>query len=343
MERLSIYKQNIIKENTCEQRGKRAKFWFEFLNRDDGRWLFKQNSLENSCEDIGEILYYEICRQVGLPCAEYHLASFIENGVEVQGVITKDYNPKKLVEISGATLLIGYRNFIYDNKNGQDVGLKNTLLNYQQALENLRALNEDISIDETCITQLQKLCLMDYLTGQMDRHAYNITFLLDDDGRVFPAQIYDNGNSFRFNRSVQFLQGMSEEIARTRKPYGLLENKFKRCAPMLGVSTSTIVDEYKQASGAWTMMPQEGKLEVFEEELAELILQNPELQSFFINKIHGEPIIAHACKAVGFEEEDAYLQNVAEFIFEKRAQRLFKLLQKRTEMYLHNTPGGRVK
>lgn len=334
MERLHIMPQNIVKENSVEQRGKRAKFWFEFLNRDDGRWLFKQNSLDNTCEDIGEILYYEICRQVGLPCAEYHLASFVENGVEVHGVITKDYNPKKYVEISGATLLIGYRNFIYDNENGREVGVKNTLQSYELALNNLKQNNSEIVIDESCMMQFKKMCLIDYLTGQMDRHAYNVTFLVDEKGTLMPAQIYDNGNCFCANRSTHFLKGMADEILKTRKPYGLLENKFKRCAPMLGVSTCTISDEYKQASGAWTMLPKEGALPVFEEELAELVLKTPELQSFFINKIYGENLVEKACEKAGLSENEAFLKADAQFIFNKRVERLFKLLQKHTANYL---------
>lgn len=339
MERLHIMPQNIVKENSVEQRGKRAKFWFEFLNRDDGRWLFKQNSADNTCEDIGEILYYEICRQVGLPCAEYHLASFVENGVEVHGVITKDYNPKKYVEISGATLLIGYRNFIYDNENGKEIGIKNTLHSYEAALNNLKQNNSEIEIDESCMMQLKKMCLIDYLTGQMDRHAYNVTFLVNEEGKLIPAQIYDNGNCFRFNRSTKYLQTMAEQSVKTQKPYGLLENLFKRSAPMLGVSTCTICDEYNQASGAWTMIPKEGMLETFEEELAELVLQNPELQSFFINKIYGENVVGKACDVVNFGEDRAYLKKDAQFIFTTRVERLSKLLQKHTENYLQEKEG----
>ena len=339
MERLHIMPQNIVKENSVEQRGKRAKFWFEFLNRDDGRWLFKQNSADNTCEDIGEILYYEICRQVGLPCAEYHLASFVENGVEVHGVITKDYNPKKYVEISGATLLIGYRNFIYDNENGKEIGIKNTLHSYEAALKNLKQNNSEIEIDESCMMQLKKMCLIDYLTGQMDRHAYNVTFLLDENNRLIPTQIYDNGNCFRFNRSTKYLQTMAEQNVNTKKPYGLLENLFKRSAPMLGVSTCTICDEYNQASGAWTMIPKEGMLETFEDELALLMLQNPELQSFFINKIRGENVVEKACAKAGLSENEAFLKTDAQFIFTNRVERLFKLLQKHTENYLQEKEG----
>ena len=339
MERLHIMPQNIVKENGVEQRGKRAKFWFEFLNRDDGRWLFKHNSLNNTCEDIGEILYYEICRQVGLPCAEYHLASFVENGVEVHGVITKDYNPKKYVEISGATLLIGYRNFIYDNENGREIGIKNTLQSYELALKNLQQNNADIIIDDSCMMQLKKMCLIDYLTGQMDRHAYNVTFLLDENNRLIPTQIYDNGNCFRFNRSTKYLQTMAEQSSQTKKPYGLLENLFKRSAPMLGVSTCTICDEYNQASGAWTMIPKEGMLKTFEDELALLMLQNPELQSFFINKIYGENLVEKACEKAGLGENEAFLKADAQFIFTKRVERLRKLLQKHTENYLQEEEG----
>ena len=87
------------------------------------------------------------------------------------------------------------------------------------------------------------------------------------------------------------------------------------------------------------MIPKEGMLETFEDELALLMLQNPELQSFFINKIYGENVVGKACDVVNFGEDRAYLKKDAQFIFTTRVERLSKLLQKHTENYLQEKEG----
>lgn len=87
------------------------------------------------------------------------------------------------------------------------------------------------------------------------------------------------------------------------------------------------------------MIPKKGMLETFEDELAELVLQNPELQSFFINKIRGENVVEKACAKAGLSENEAFLKTDAQFIFTNRVERLFKLLQKHTENYLQEKEG----
>ena len=327
MERLHIMPQNIVKENSVEQRGKRAKFWFRFLNQNDDLWLFKKNIFnEDSLEDYGEILYQAVCKQLNLPCAEYELVSMDqENGETLYGVISKNYNPKKCVEISGATLLTNYRNFVYDNENGREVGVKNTIENYEKALQHF-ATQANFIISEDCPFLLKVLCLLDYLTGQSDRHAYNITFILNQDGELTLAPFYDNGNAFLFNRAEKYLHSFIQELYGKNDPDKLINKRFKEKAPMLGVKTSTVDDEFEEEKGVWNMYPKKDTLSIFEQELAQMIADEPKLLSFFINNLCNANVIENACQEVGFENA-LHMRTVAEFIFNQRLNRMRTLLK----------------
>lgn len=159
-----------------ESRGIREKFWLVqakskyFKEPMIYRYiLFKYNRNDVSCENWGEVYASRIAKQIGVPCVEYHLATYSANGKESKGVMCGTY--KKNEEEVEATA--------YDAQTMRDEKPKN-INTVDNILENLMLIIPEFKDREFYYSYLRnaliKQCIFDFLLAQTDRHWFKLRF-----------------------------------------------------------------------------------------------------------------------------------------------------------------------
>ena len=316
-------------------RGSREKFWFSFNDSPNQKWLFKNtNKLgtnKKTFEDIGEVIFYEICEQVGVKCALYAPAISVKDGVEKEGVISANYNPLGFQEFSGYSILEYYKNFAYDNYHGLNVDSENTLDNYLHALKCFAATNRAARVDvDKIMTEMGKRFLLDYLCIQSDRNWYNVSFLLDNSSCNFDlSPCFDNGNIFCWNFKSSVIEHLNKLLSNKNKISYL--NEFLKSKPIaMGVKTCMSLHN-NETPHLMSRLPQtEDSITILENEMVDMILKSKELQDFLFNKLGKENNIID--KAF-FEAENKYgkmpelLHEQANRVFNLRCEHLTNLVK----------------
>lgn len=167
------------------------KFW----KRED-KGIFLVKALENSSDVISEIISYQIAKHLKIDCIEYTLAN------EMERVVTKC----KLF----TSQKIGY------------IPISHYKLNTVDELNNFINLNY---LDNS---HLQDMYILDFITGNDDRHQGNFGVLVNNDNPkeiIKLAPIFDNGFAF-FSKS-KFEEEFKE-----------MESTFRICTPFVGMYDS---------------------------------------------------------------------------------------------------------
>lgn len=111
---------------------------------------------------INELLCYELCKQINLPCARYELATK-EN---ISGLISYD------VTKQGETLYC-FSEYFYKN----NIFYENNFKTFVKEIKNLKTKTK-LNINQSqAIKDFYKILLFDCLTVQTDRHAGNLFFI----------------------------------------------------------------------------------------------------------------------------------------------------------------------
>ena len=268
-----------------ESRGIREKFWLVQAKSKYIREpmlyryiLFKYNRNDVSCENWGEIYASRIAKQIGIPCVEYHLATYYADGKESKGVMCGTY--KKNEEEVEATA--------YDVQTMLDEKPKkiNTVDNI---VENLMLLIPEYKDREFYYTYIRnaliKQCIFDFLLAQTDRHWFNTTFLMyatDDVFNIRKAECYDNGCVCFLKRKYSAIEGISREIKVQGKNSQRLHDLLKDYVPMMGIKTSTVelnTDKFKEEDKKLKVI--RSRKGIFLDELTNEILNNPEIAMFY--------------------------------------------------------------
>jgi len=269
-----------------ELRGVRQKFW---LVCEDGKFikipmkykhiLFKYNRNEVSCENWGEIYASRIAKQIGVPCVEYHLASFEENGKTSMGVLCSTYK-KNENEIEAT---------VYDVQTmfGEKVNNINTVENIMENIMYVIPENQDKKFYYSYLrNSLIKQCIFDFLLAQTDRHWFNTTFLLYSNDNTFnirKSECYDNGCVAFLKRKYAAIEGISREIKVQGKNSQRLHDLLKDYVPMMGIKTPTVeLNQDKDITEVEKLKVKRETREVFLDELTNEILNNPEIAEFYI-------------------------------------------------------------
>lgn len=269
-----------------EYRGIREKFWLIQSKSPYGHEplknrniLFKYNRNDVSCENWGEIYASKIAQQIGVPCVEYHLASYEENGKVAKGVMCGTYKKNEL-EVEATA---------YDVQIMQSEEVKN-INTVEDIMENLMLLvpNDDKNFYYSYIrNSLIKQCIFDFLLAQTDRHWFNTTFLMYTKDNVFnlrKAECYDNGCIAFLKRKYSAIEGISKEIKVQGKNSQRLHDLLKDYVPMMGIKTPTTELAHQCESIAQDKLRViKDRREVFLDELTEEIIRNPEIAKFFID------------------------------------------------------------
>ena len=188
-----------------------------------------------SCENWGEVYASRIAKAIGVPCVEYYMATYEENGKVAKGVMCGSYK-KNEAEIEATA---------YDVQTMQteDVQNINTVEGLMRNLMLIVPENEDKKFYYSYLrNSLIKQCIFDFLLAQTDRHWFNTTFLLYVENGIFnirKAECYDNGCIAFLKRKYSAIEGISREIKVQGKNSQRLHDLLKDYVPMMGIKTAT--------------------------------------------------------------------------------------------------------
>ncbi len=318
--------KNNIKIFTRDLRGSRDKFWFYFNENTSEKWLFKKTNIDDknkirTYEDIGEVVFYEICKSINVPCAYYELATNHTNEEDFEGVITKDYNPNNYIEFSGFSILDFYKNFIYDNYNGKQINVENTLDNYQKSLICFANSTNGLSINiEDLMLNLKKMFIIDYLSAQSDRNWYNISFLYDEkSGEFYMAPLFDNGNIFCWNHKESIIKHQLQ-VLKNKFKISYLNELLQSKTIALGIKTPTSIIDPNNPKKSLKLKQSDISMDTVEKELIEMIVNSKQLQDFVFSNFTEDNIILKNA----FDEADKKYQGLPNFLYEQ-ANLIFKL------------------
>lgn len=286
-----------------EFRGVREKFW---LIQAKGKYfkeplvqtniLFKYNRNDVSCENWGEIYASRIAKQIAIPCVEYHLATFEEDGKITPGVLCGTYK-KNEKEIEATA---------YDAQTMFDERVEN-INTVDSIMENIMEIvpeNKDRNFYYKFLrNSLIKQCIFDFLLAQTDRHWFNTTFLLYTNGDIFnirKADCYDNGCIAFLKRKYSAILGITTEIKSQGKNSQRLHDLLKYYVPMTGIKTSTVeINSNKEDKTKLRVI--KSRRDVFLDELTNEILNNPEIASFY-SRVKRKLNVQEATRLMQFEK-----------------------------------------
>lgn len=331
--------KNITIYDIIEGRGSRPKYWFSFNDSENKeKWLFKSTNRDTTnsvktFEDYGEIIFNKICKQLDIPCAEYKLAFNYEKGYGNEGVISKNYNPNGLVEISAYSLLDFYKNFMYDNFNGIVVDNENTLSNYIKGLQTLKFDNPNLHIDENKILlQLEKMFILDYICCQSDRNWYNVAFLIDPKkSELTLCPLFDNGNIFCWNYKESVIKHQRDSL-KNKNNIAQLNELLSSKSIALGIVTPTALRDLNNPLRTQKSKQSPELMSKVNEELIKMICSSSELKDFvFENFYKDNGILRNAFK----EAEEEYgefpelLKEQSSLIYNLKCNNLLELVKEK--------------
>jgi hypothetical protein len=290
-----------------ELRGAREKFWMKNLYGGPDFLVKKGMNLE----DVGEVLFYEFCRQgcLDVDVVPYHMEE-INFGTHLETAVVCPsylYRRDPTTEFSGARVFKMYNESpINANDKKRD---HYTINNYRRMLEFLFPEHKGI---EKSMTHLTKMAMLDYITLHKDRHFDNFAFFISpndyEEKEISPVPIYDSGSIFG--------------LAKRRDEKNILNDLDRaiKTPPMLGVVTP-IVPVYKCSTGNLRVDAPQVNLETvetFEKELAESIVLEPKLGTFYtrIKKTKLDRVFSK----VGHFLDDKTLYNIESFIHKRRVR-----------------------
>lgn len=353
MKRLTIDPNNNCKVYKLDARGARPKFWFSFNDDIESgnfeQWLFKntnrsETTVESSktFEDIGEVIFYKICKKLGVDCVEYKLATHQNEDKSVEGVICKNYNPDDCVELAGYSILEAYRRFIYDNFNGLDVPNDNTLENYKKSLNCIMLNHTQFEKDQginilvnirKLYNQMAKMMILDYICCQSDRNWYNLSFLIDSKTRELRmAPLFDNGNIFSWNFRKSVIE--HQNIVLSKDPtYERYLELYQSKSIAMGIKTPVSHRDMKNPTKSNNLKFKDIPMDLLENELASVIANDKELQQFLQNCQNINSYLQEAFDEFKdeYEEDCSLLKNQSSLIASIKSEHLLELVNKKIQ------------
>lgn len=324
-----------------EKRGTNEKFWLvneEFNNE----FMFKSNHrtasrIKENGFIYGELITDLICNRIGMDNTNYYPCHVIfEDGTFVQGSISPNYRKGKYNnEYSGESVTMKYIKSQYDNNNGIIPHIEyNTVYEYMKELKSLYGSRLGEQKIQTFKQYLLQMALLDYATCQTDRHWGNIGWMRDSQvgmQTMTYIPLYDNESCFLLNKSLEWIDALAEKLEKTKNGkktvIGPMVNGADR-TPRLGVKTATTICKDGVKILKKPLIPgQRTNIEVFQEEIADEILNNKKLEKFY-KKIKGLNLKKELQECEYFPES---VISVVSSIWEVRIEQLEQILQRKRE------------
>ena len=261
-----------------EKIGARNKFWMKHPDNDK-RFLVKY-AIE--MEDLGEVLFYEFCRQgnLDIDVVPYQMAEVKgKDGMETACVCPSYIRENTAEEEHSAERIYGKYNKqakIYSANPEREPNLDFTIHQYRKMLEDKYPGYQGI---EEALTHITKMTILDYFTLQEDRHFGNFSFFVSPEDakekKITAVPVYDSGNIWGLShpRDGNIIHETKDAL---------------RNVPLLGIMTPTAAIKQANTGKMRVATPpkDEQTMLTFEQELAEVIVLDDELAAFY-NQVRG--------------------------------------------------------
>lgn len=250
---------------TIEYLGTKEKFWFRHSNL--GRCLFKK-ARHNTGEDWSEKIASELSDLLGLPHADYELATF--NGED--GIISASFLPEGgILSLGNEILSASVSDYPQDSKDlsqhtidNISNAIENTSVNFPIAWTPPHTINSAIDI-------FVGYLLFDAWIGNTDRHHENWAFITLKE-KIYLAPTYDHASSMG--------REMSDEKRQLKLNNNTVIGYAQKCASLIYASSSDkkrlttfdafckVQQRYPKASKVWlnnlVRVSSDDTLELFE-------------------------------------------------------------------------------
>ena len=182
-----------------EEMGTKEKFWFR--HQDLGRCLYKK-ARQNTGEDWAEKIAAELCKLLGLPHANYELATFNGDALRqaatrLRGTISPSFVPKGGILTPGNEILAPIvPDYPKDSKNPSQHTIDNILKAIGKPYVNLPIEWTPPDGITTAVDTFVGYLLLDAWIGNTDRHHENWAFIsLSLGEKTYLAPTYDHASS----------------------------------------------------------------------------------------------------------------------------------------------------
>ena len=158
---------------------------FKSFDKKDEKGKIKPRDEVRQNRIVNEFICSELCKQVGIPCADIDPANY-HNIVGLVSYNVANENQK----------LINAQTFF--DKTKYEVMCENNMSNYAMAIDVINQKSNKQLIDkDKMLKHLFKIIVFDYLTMQTDRHIFNVFFLEDKTTHeIKVAPLLDNEFAF---------------------------------------------------------------------------------------------------------------------------------------------------
>ena len=177
-----------VVETIAGSRGNQAKYLY------NGNWV-KTDFL--GYEGLAEVIACRLAKALDIPCVEYRPCRIITPRWSLNGCISEDY-AKGSAEASLGLIL--------DNTMPRDFSVT-SLKTTRDRVEAVCKAAERLMPREELLDYLNTMLTFDSIIFNEDRHFYNIIFLVNEDGTLRRAPLFDNGAGLLSDQMMDY--GMS--------------------------------------------------------------------------------------------------------------------------------------
>lgn len=206
MEKSSLDISKYLSSRKNASLGIESKFWINIAGQDFLFKYFTERQSQNrqptlQMRNFNEVLISEICKKVGINCVEASFAKAVlaegyegDFALNAKGCLIKSYLTKDIIE----SISLEDIGAFYCEKNDFGYSEFHSPSSICEVLRFFCEENEYV-LDMGISDQLKAMALIDYLTGQTDRHNQNIellSYVKNGEKHLKLAPLFDNGRSF---------------------------------------------------------------------------------------------------------------------------------------------------
>lgn len=180
--------------------------WYK--NQENINFLFKEQ--EKHGEDVdGEILFGIFANEIGLPVVNVYPAVKVDKfGIEKKGIAIQSFVEEKNQKAITALEILKRSNLEHSND------IQSHLIAVSNFAKSFEAEGKELVVDSRLEEKLFTMCLLDYFSHCVDRHAENISYIIEKTSKnkytLTLAKAYDNEYAF-IMETRNFKSSVSEE------------------------------------------------------------------------------------------------------------------------------------
>lgn len=165
-------------------------------------YLYKENKTRSNyinCESFGEYVYNIIGKEVGVNVVDIEVVCGKNSEDNVYGCIVRSFIDKNVDEIISLSDVVRYYQENNYLRNERVHVVFDSCFHIASAVCDYATENNKRCDENALLLDLQKMCILDFFTGQVDRHESNIEFIISKgDNELKLSPVFDNGYCFGF-------------------------------------------------------------------------------------------------------------------------------------------------